>query len=81
MLSSPTMNRMVAPYIERFQTSGQTGHPGLRKQRRRLDAPRPIWWNGYWRLGHREKQRVTYMAACADDRPPTHEWNVVDSRE
>jgi hypothetical protein len=40
-----------------------------------------IWWHGYWKLGHREEQRVTYMAACTDARPPTHEWDVVDSRE
>jgi hypothetical protein len=47
-----------------------------------LDASDHMWWHGCcWKLGHREEQRITYMAACGDDRPPTHEWNVVDSRE
>jgi len=45
-----------------------------------LEQADQIWWQGFWRLGHRAEQRVTYMAACADDRPPTDEWDVVDSR-
>lgn len=40
-----------------------------------------IWWQGFWRLGHRRQERLTYMAASADDRPPALDWDVVDTRE
>jgi hypothetical protein len=46
-----------------------------------LEAADQIWFSGFWRLGHRVEQRLTYMGACADERPPTHDWDVVDSRE
>ena len=45
------------------------------------EAADQIWWSGIcWQLGHRAEQRLTYMAATTDERPPGSEWDVVDSR-